>query len=493
LAASFTSPGPPAGGFVLLKIDQSWLRSLLAAALGVMAVGCASAVPNVNASDSAAAAAGLREPIRFHTEGEPIDVPPLSASVLSQPEAVRLALTHDPDIQAAMARVRAALADAKQVRLLPNPVLSVVLRWPSGGGKPDIEAGLAADLISLLSRPGHISAADSRLRAAAAEVLTVTLDVLAEVQTQYAAVQASDELLTVLDDRVRVLDRLLGVARSRLEAGEGTRLDLLALEAQRVELHTDLADRQLDRTEQRLSLARMIGTPSAAADWNLTPYQSDDRPLGAESKWMTAALDHRPEMSQQRFALAAFGQEVRLAAFTPFDGTDVGVDAERDGDWAVGPGVSLPVPLFDFGQSRRDRAEASVTEARHQLTRLGRRIVEQTRRAYAAVNASRDNVRRVESEWIPIAERRLEQAETQYRGGQTDITGLLLAEEELRSARTRRVELQQRCAEALIRLQRAVGGPMAMTAVSPTPTTQPSAEGPLIPILPDASSTHPKD
>ncbi|HMO87217.1 MAG TPA: TolC family protein, partial [Lacipirellulaceae bacterium] len=332
----------------------------------------------------------------------------------------------------------------------------------------------AADLISLLSRPGRVSVADSRLRASAAEVLTTTLDVLAEVQRSYVAVQANDRLLTVLEDRVRILDRLLGIARSRLDAGEGTRRDVLALEAQRVELQTELADRRLERREQRLGLARVLGEPSSDADWQLSEWETYERPIAVENIWINAALENRPEISQQRFALTALGQEVRLIPFSPFAGGDAGIAAERAGDWSVGPGVSLPIPLFDFGQAQRARANAAVIEARHNLTRVSREIVEETRRAYAALSASRENRRRVQSELIPIAERRLQQAESQFRGGQTDITGLLLAEEQLRSARTREVELQQRNAESLIRLQRAVGGPAAVDALDAAATTRPA-------------------
>ena len=97
-------------------------------------------------------------------------------------DAVERAMRHDPGLQAALARVRAALAEADQARLLPNPVLSVALRFPeAGAGKPVIEAGLAADLLSVLQQPGRIKAADHRLRAASAEALTTALDLLFEV------------------------------------------------------------------------------------------------------------------------------------------------------------------------------------------------------------------------------------------------------------------------------------------------------------------------
>lgn len=455
----------------ILRSSQS---VALAVCLAGLAGGCASKPFDPDVSNTTARVAGLGEPIRFLSEGEPLDVTGTYQPSLGLADAVRRALTHDPGIQAAMARVRIAQAEATQSRLLPNPVLSVVLRFPESGGKPEIEAGLAADLISLLSRRGRVGVADSRLRASAAEVLTTTLDVLAEVQGRYAAVQANDQFLLVLEDRVRILDRLLGIARSRLDAGEGTRLDVLALEAQRVQLQTELADRRLERREQRLGLARVLGEPSSPGDWILSSSEAYERPIAAENLWVNAALVNRPEVGQQRFALTALGQEVRLIPFSPFAGGDAGIAAQRDGNWSVGPGVSLPIPLFDFGQARRARANAAVIEARHNLTRISRSIIEQTRRSFAAFIASRENRQRVQSELIPIAERRLQQAESQFRGGQTDITGLLLAEEQLRSARTRGVELQQRNAEALIRLQRAVGGPVALDALDAAAATQPA-------------------
>jgi outer membrane protein TolC len=136
------------------------------------------------------------------------------------------------------------------------------------------------------------------------------------------------------------------------------------------------------------------------------------------------------------------------------------VDAERDdGEWSVGPAVATPIPLFDFGQARRARARAAVIEARHNLTQARREVVEQTRRAHASLSASNENLARIRDRLVPSLESRLEQAEAQFKAGQVDITQLLLAEQELRAARTHLVELQRRSTEAVIRLQRAAGGP----------------------------------
>lgn len=471
--------------------------ALLAAVSALALAGCAPSLPSTDLSRSIQLATGEADPIEFRSVGEPLDAGEVTPDVLTLQEAVRRTLAHSPSVQAALARVRSAEADARQTRLLPNPILSVVLRWPDSGGKPEIEAGLAADLVSLLTRPGRISAADSRLRAAAAEALSEVLDVLSAVQEQYVAAQTNDELLIVLEDRVGIVDRLLEIARSRLQAGEGTRLDVLSLETQRVELQTELTERRLERREERLQLARLIGEPSGTIEWRVTPWEPYRGPFVPEPQWVALGLENRPEILQQRYELEALGADYGLTRFAPFDGAEVGVEAERaDGEWALGPAVATPIPLFDLGQAKRQKAQAALIEARHELTRIRRQVVEDARRAHAAFAASRENLQRVRNELIPLAQQRHEQAEAQFKAGQTGITGLLQAEEELRAARTRLVELERRNSEALIRLQRAVGGPGVIprsAKPASAPATQPStpADGP--PDATDASQATPPD
>ena len=124
---------------------------------------------DVDAARSAGEATGFSAQIEFIAvgpDGGPLDEPDAAGAELTLADALRRAVTTDPGLQAAMARVRIALADADQSRLLPNPVLNVVLRW--GPGKPQIEASLAQDFVQALQIPRRSSAADNRMRQAAA-------------------------------------------------------------------------------------------------------------------------------------------------------------------------------------------------------------------------------------------------------------------------------------------------------------------------------------
>lgn len=430
--------------------------------------GCQSMRPPETSTESvASAAAGLSEPITFQVEGAPVDEPS-DPDTLTFAKAVELSITTDPGVQAALARVRIALADAKQARLLPNPILNLALRFPEGGGKPVIEASLAQDLISILKIPRQSSAADNRLRQASAAAITAVIDAVAEVQERYVSVQALEQLLPVFEQRRTLVSKAVDLANARLTAGEGIREDVAVLNTQRVELEVEIAETAQELRDERLRLARLIGRPSSAAAWKLEPWTPPALTNTAEAAWIDAALHSRPEVQERSWVLAALGDDLALTRLLPFDGTSAGVSAERDGSWGVGPEVAIPIPIFDMGQARSERVTAEQIEARHELVQVKRQVIEDVRRSWESFAQTRENVRRVREELVPLQEQRRSLADAAFRAGQTDVTALFLAEQDLRAAQAKAVDLDRKTAIAAIRLQRAVGGPGPATALTTT-------------------------
>jgi outer membrane protein, heavy metal efflux system len=430
--------------------------SVQALALGVLVAACQSGAPRPDPAADIAAATGVAEPVVLRIEA--LDVADVAPAQLALAEAVRRALHGSPELVAALARVQVALADADQARLLANPILDLVLRFPEGGGRVDIEAGIGQELQSYFRRPRRIQAADKRLQAAVAESVAASLGVVAELGERYAAVQALDELVPLLGERQRTLGALLELARTRLAAGEASRLDVLSLEAQSMEIELELAEREAERVEERLSLARRIGTPSLPAGWQLEPWAELPAELPAEDVWIAAALEHRPEIAALRWELEALGDEKALAGNAWLSGAEAGLAAEREDGWSLGPSLALPIPLFDDGSARRDRARAEVLAARAELLGAQRTAVEEVRRAHAALRAAQANLERVRTRLIPLQEERRAQVEAVYLAGEADVTAVLIAEQGLQETQTKLVELEKRTALALVRLERAVGG-----------------------------------
>ncbi len=431
---------------------------------------------DAEASRAVGAATGMAAPVEFVAVGPgggPLDEPG-APGALTRADALRRAVTTSPEVQMVLARVRSAMADSDQARLLANPVLSVVLRW--GAGPVQVETSLAQELIQALQAPRRASAADHRLRGEAANAVATAIDVAVEVQERYIAAQASEALIPILRERLTLLQRLESVAAARLEAGEGTRSDLRTLEAQRVELQVEIDQGVLDGAQERLRLARLIGEPSSAADWTLDPWEvpAGANSIPSEDRWIAEGLSCRPEVQAVIWKLRALGDEGALAGLRSWEGTSAGVDAQRDGGWSVGPSLSAPLPLFDDGSAQRARVSAEQMEARHELTLARRKVIEEVRLAYVAVTAGASNLARIRDSLIPLQEQRRTLAEAAYRAGQSDVTVLYLAEQDLRLTQAKAIEAERRAATSLVRLQRAVGGPgVASTLMTPAPPPEP--------------------
>jgi len=183
-------------------------------------------------------------------------------------------------------------------------------------------------------------------------------------------------------------------------------------------------------------------------------------------QWIEHALANRPEILAIEWELRAREEEEALAGSGTLQGASVGLDAERDGDWSLGPALSTPLPLFDRGAARSDRARALSAEERHRLTRAQRAVIEEVRTTLAASIGAAENLARVDQELLPLQTQRRGEIEEVYRQGFADVTALLQADQALQATRARRVDLALQLALARSRLERAVGGPAPFLLVS---------------------------
>lgn len=442
--------------------------------IAILTIGCSS-LPKIDLAREISRTSGVEDAIviRPSTDSPPTTEPAIDHLTASQ--ALRLALHHDPRIQAAIARVRVAQAEAEQSRLLPNPILNLDVRFPEKGGSQVVEATLTGDLISVLEMPGRTKAADQRLRAAAAEMISTLLDVVAELQQGYAAAQSIDAQTTILESRLAIVQRLRDVAANRFKAGEGVRLDVLTLDAQLVDSELELADKRQQRAEARFALTRMIGDPRGQASWTLDTW---DMPIGihsSESAWIDTALANRPEIQAHVWELSALGEEVKLASLAPLEGGEVGAHGEHDQTWAIGPTITTPLPIFDFGQASRARAKASRDVAHHELAQQQSEVIEEIRGAFANQQSARTSLEATQNRLLPLLEQQRAQAEVAYRNGESDLTTLLLAQSSLQETQSKVIEMQEKMTTAMIHLQRAAGGASAVAkAEATTATTGPT-------------------
>ena len=446
--------------FTVNNLVRSCCRHIAALALIALIalVGCSTPdAPSHNTAEQIQSAASLANAIQFHTNALPAEAAP-APDHLPLSVALERALRQSPELQIALSRVRAAQADARQSRLWPNPVLDIVLRAPEGGGRTVIETGLATELTQLLQRPRRISAADARLRAASAAAVTTALEMMQQTQQTYFAAVAARQEAALLAQRAARLNELLKITEARLEAGEGTQLDVVTLQANLATANLDLREANRRIQTAQFALAHLLGQPRGRTDWQLATTLYTQVALRGEPGAIAHGLRVRPEIQADRWQLAALEDAQALARLAWLEGAAAGLNTERDSDWSLGPSLTLPLPLFDNGQARRARARAQAIAARQRLTQSTRQVVSEIREAHHAVGELMTTTRQARTQLLPLHEQRVTLARQVFEAGQEDVTRLWLAELDLLEAQLKHLRLQHQTARAILRLDRATGG-----------------------------------
>jgi outer membrane protein TolC len=451
------------------------VQKIIGLTLPLLLLGCQMG-PKIDVQSAATRASGISDAMLIKLDdpnAADIGSAASNPSQLTLPKAVRLALLHDPRIGSALAHVRMAEADAKQAWLLPNPILGFDVRFPvSGGLATAMEPTLSEDIVAILEKPGQISAADNRLRESAEEALTTILDVIAEVEQSYVSAYADDAQIANSLARQKIVQQLRDLAQNRLQSGEGSRLDVMTLDAQLIEQNLEVDDLHLQSHQERLTLARLIGQSRSSVDWTLTPWEESPELSSDETVWINAALTNRPEIQSRQWELRALGNDISTAWWMPFQGDALGVHAEHDGGWRVGPTMVVPIPIFDFGQAGRKKAEAAKMAGLFDLAQQQRTAIDEIRQAFAGYEAARKSLDIAQNHLLPLHEEVRHQAQLAYQAGEADLTTLLSAETDLEQTYTTVVNLQQKMASTLIRLRRAAGG-AGIAAKLESPSTRP--------------------
>ena len=115
-----------------------------------------------------------------------------------------------------------------------------------------------------------------------------------------------------------------------------------------------------------------------------------------------------------------------------FDDAGLGVAGEREvsGDWTVGPAFSLPLPLFNTGQTAASKARAQLQQAWERYTALAVQIRAESRALYQRMTNLQTRAMHYREVVLPLRHRILEETQRQYNAMQIGAFQLLQAKQQ---------------------------------------------------------------
>jgi outer membrane protein, heavy metal efflux system len=448
-------------------------RLLALLATSLVASACASVPRDAGVADlRQAVSARTGQTIEWSAQPSAADDPrvrTLLQGELTADNAVAVAVANSPRLQATLAELGVARADLLQASIVRNPLFEAELRFPRDPFRP-FELRVAQTLVDLVQLPRRRALGRAAFDAATLRITSEVVRFAADVRAQHAELLAASQRVAMSRLNVEAARAAAELAQRQHDVQNITDLDLENEQAQYEQAKLDAA-----REEQRLLIARetlirAMGLRDASVGWRLPAAFP---PLPAEEQDQQQleqlAATRRLDIDLARREVQIARQQVPMPRLVALGDITVDAHYQRDANGArtVGPGIEVPIPIFNTGPPARSRAEAEYLRAAHTLNALLAESSSQLRAARATVAEARARVEYYRDVILPRRARIVELTKLEHNAMLVGPFQLLQAKQSETEARRDFIDAQRDYWSARNDLDRVLNGIAGDTAFMP--------------------------
>lgn len=399
--------------------------TLPAAPAGVVAVQHAHETPapapgQVSAPASNAAPASAPVPI------------PLPSPALTLEGLEALARQHNPTLAQAAARIEASRGKALQAGLYPNPTVGYQ-------GEQIGAAGTAGERQGLFISQDIVTAGKLRLSRAKYEQEAVQAEIQAQAQEyrvrngvrmRFYDVLVAQHTVEVRRRLLRVTEDGVKTTRELVNVGAANRADLLQAEVEERRARVDLRAAESRLQGQWAQLAATVGQPQLAC----VPLAGLLEPTSAPPDWERLLCDLLQASPEMQFAQAEVVKDeitlrrervepipnVRVQAATGYNFETRNTTADVQ--------VGIRIPLFDRNQGTIRQAQAELSRAHAEVTRVELSLRQRFADAQARYKVAQASAEEYRAEILPRAREAYELLLESFRARRAAWPQVLVAE-----------------------------------------------------------------
>lgn len=388
---------------------------------------------------------------------EPVDL----SDGLSDAEAVAVALWNNGGFQATLADLGFARGELTRAGVLPNPIFSSFLPL----GPKQFEFNIGWGLAWLWQRAARVEVASLRMEQVAESLVQAGLDVARDARVAHAAAVAADERRRLSQEAAATWLEIARLMRVRVEVGMSSQLELSAVEV-------DVRGAQIEAARQvrgaelaRVNLRRVLGLTPGTAIGKLAPAPIVAQ-LPARPALLKAALAARPDLRAAELTIEAEAARAGLEAREAYQFTaQLDANAEGREGFELGPGVIVPIPLFDRNQAGRQNAKAALEQAAWRYVAVRQTIVAEVDGAALRLAQALEALQQWPGAVLAPAKRNVELAKKAFAAGGASYLSVLDSTRVLQQAQLRQVDLKEDARRAHADLARGVGTGIERTGV----------------------------
>ena len=404
-------------------------RLLIAAAATLVLAGCASTAIDQNFSSvQQLSQQRLGSDIKWLTTDDArrqaqTDVDAMLAKPLGADDAVRIALAYSPALQAMLYESAASSASATQSARLPNPVFAFERLIRNEGGVRELELTrtLSFSVLDLLLLPSRLRLNDHQQQVSRLTLATNVVQAATETRQAWVSAVAGQQSLQYVQQVKATADASSELARRMQAVGNYSKLQRAREQAFAADAVAQLARATQATRSSREALVRALGLNEQQAASLKLPERLPDLPAQPkdEATVAKAAMDQRLDVRMARANLDFVAREQGLTRVTSIvNGLSVGVTSKSETGLALKRGydLSVPLPIFDFGDATRARAESTYMAAFNRTAQLAADASSQVRENYGAYRTAYDLARHYRNEIVPLRKLIAEENILRYNG-----------------------------------------------------------------------------
>ena len=358
----------------------------------------------------------------------------LLAEGLTEDRAVQVALLNNRNLQATYEDLRVAQADVVQAGLLKNPIFDADVKFVEGGEGHLIEIAVVQDFLDVFFIPLRKRVATAAFEGAKLRVTGAVVDLVGDVRAAFHTHVAAEQALELHRTVADATEASYEVARRIHDAGNMTDLDFANERALHEQAKLDLARAEATALDTRERLNVLLGLWGRGTTWAVRGRLPD--PPANE-----VATDHIERCAVERnIGLSVARNEIEAAARTlgirrsmgllPEAAAGVAAEREPDGEWAVGPAFSYPIPLFDQGQAATSGARSQLERARQEYVATAVEVRSAARAARNRLLAARARADYYRQVMLPLRQEITKQTQLQYNAMLVGAFQLLQAKQD---------------------------------------------------------------
>lgn len=344
-------------------------------------------------------------------------------------DLLAVAFANNPAIKELAATTRIAAGYRTQVSLYANPMLGYQGQQLADAGTDQHLLFVQQQIVTGNKLGLNREVLNEALRAQLQELDAQKLRVATDIKISYYDCIRIQKQIAAIDQFSELLNQAVNAAEKRMQAGEGSKIDLLQTQVQYKQLELDRRQLSASLSARLREIMAISGVPNmqirgVSGELPQTPSIQDWKTIEEE------LVANSPEYAAAQARIRQASAAIRRQESQPLP--NLGIQLGAGVDNATNSGmmnvqVGAPIPVFNKNQGNISAARAEYCRAIQEAQRIDNAIRARLAVASGEYERAAEAVEMYLNELLPASKETLDLAESAYRVGEQDFLQLLVS------------------------------------------------------------------